>query len=146
MKPFFLLLVLSVSVVAGADDRPVVGLKKTAEIGGVSMSVTPLNLAEREATTIDFQIAMDTHSGALPSDMLASARLVEEGGAEIAPLAWSGGKGGHHLSGRLSFPAAGSEKLAVLTLVLRSAGGRNDARFEWSIPSKPAKGIAGGAI
>jgi hypothetical protein len=145
MKPFFLLLVLFVSVVAGAADRAIVGQKKTAEIGGVNMSAALLGPAEREAATIDFQIVMDTHSGALPSDMLASAKLIGEGGAEITPLAWSGGKGGHHLSGKLSFPAAGSEKLAVLTLVLKNVGGRSDARFEWNIPSKSVKNTGGGA-
>jgi hypothetical protein len=145
MKSVFLLLVLLVSVVAGAESRAAAGQKKTAEMGGVTVSVTPLNLADSGTTTIDFQLIMDTHAGALPADMLALAKLVGEAGEEIAASAWSGGKEGHHLSGRLSFPAAGSAEREVLTLVLKSTDGRNDMRFEWRVPSKSAGNFTGGA-
>jgi hypothetical protein len=145
MKSVFLLLVVLVSVVAGAETRAAAGQRKTAEIGGVTVSVTPLNLAERGPTTIDFQIVVDTHAGALPSNISAIAKLVGEKGAETPPFAWSGGSGGHHLSGRLSFPAAGSEEKGVLTLVLKSVDGRNDMRFEWNVPSKSAINFTGGA-
>jgi hypothetical protein len=144
MKPSLLLLVLLVSVVAGGESRAAAGQKQTAEMGGVTVSVTPLNPAEVGAATIDFQISMDTHMGALPSNMLTFAKFVGEGGEEILPSTWSGGKGGHHLSGRLSFPAAGSGERGVLTLVLKSVDGRNDMRFEWRVSSKSANNFAGG--
>ena len=104
-----LFLVMMASVVAGAEARAVPCQRKTAEMGGVAVSVTPLNLAESGAATIDFQFAADTHAGALPSDMRAFTWLIGQGGTEIPPLAWSGGKGGHHLLGA-SFPVTGAEK------------------------------------
>jgi hypothetical protein len=61
--------------------------KKTAAVGGVTVSVTPLNRAAAGSATIDFQITMDTHAGALASDMLKVAKLVGEKGAEILPVA-----------------------------------------------------------
>jgi hypothetical protein len=145
MKSFFLLLVLLVSMVAGAEGRTAAGQEKTAEMGGVKVPVTLLDPAEGAKATIDFQLIMDTHMGALPADMRTFAKLVGEGGAETPPSAWSGGKGGHHLSGRLSFPAAGSGERGVLTLVLKSADGRNDMRFEWRVPSKSVSSFTGGA-
>jgi hypothetical protein len=145
MKTAFLLLVLLVSVLAGAEDRAAPGQKKTAEKGGVSVSVIPLNLAEGATATIDFQLVMDTHSGALPSDMISFAKLVGEGGVETPPFAWNGGRGGHHLSGTLSFPAVIRKEGGSLTLILKSVDGRNDMRFEWEVPSKSAHNITGGA-
>lgn len=145
MKSIFLLLVLFVSVLAGAEDRAAPGQKQTAEKGGVTVSVIPLDLSGNGTATIDFQLMLDTHSGALPTDMRASARLIGEGGAEVPPTTWNGSKGGHHVSGTLSFPAAGSEERGVLTLVLKSVDGRNDFRFEWKVPSKSAANTTGGA-
>jgi hypothetical protein len=145
MKSMFLLLVLFVSVVAGAEERSAPGQKQTAEKGGVTVSVIPLNLAESGKATIDLRITLDTHSGALPSDIRAFARLIGEGGAEVPPITWSSGKGGHHVSGTLSFPAAGSEERGVLTFILKSVDGQNDFRFEWEVPSKSARNTTGGA-
>jgi hypothetical protein len=144
MKSAFLLLVLLVSVFAGAEDRTVPGQKKTAVMGGVTVSVIPLNPEVSATAKVDFQLIMDTHAGALPLDMLAFAKLMGENGAEIPPIAWSGTRGGHHLSGKLSFPAAGLVRRSVLTLVMKSVDGRMDMRFEWKIPSKSASNSTGG--
>jgi hypothetical protein len=144
MKPVLLFLALLVSISAGAENRAAAGQTRTAQIGGVSVSVTPLNLAERDAATTDFKIVMDTHSDALPSNMLASAVLIGQAGKESQPLTWSGGRGGHHLSGKLSFPATGREEGGIITLVLKKVDGRGDERFEWKTPWKSANNIEGG--
>jgi hypothetical protein len=143
MKPVFLLLVVVVSVAAGAEDRAVASLTKTAQVGGVYVSVTPLNLTERGSATIDFTVALETHSGSLP-DVLNSASLIRQGGGETQPLTWSGGKGGHHLSGKLSFPGAGRGKDGVITMVLKRLDGRGDARLEWKLPVKSVNNSAVG--
>jgi len=143
MKPVVLLLVLFVAVGAGAEDRTTAAQTQTAQIGGVNVSVTPLNLTERGAATADFQVALNTHMGALPG-MLSSASLIWEGGREVHAMTWSGGRGGHHLLGKLSFPAAGGEKNGAFTLVLKRLDGKNDARFEWKVPLKSANNTAGG--
>jgi hypothetical protein len=90
---------------------------------------------------------MDSHAGSMPSDMRAFARLVGEGGAETRPSAWawSSENEGHHRSVRLSFPAAGLEAGGVCTLVLGSDDVRNGRRFEWTLPSKAANRLTGGA-
>ena len=147
MKSVFLFLVLLVSVLAGAEDRAAAdpGPKKTAEKGGVNVSVIPLNLGAGGAASIDFQLVMDTHAGALPTDMIAFAKLVGEGGVETPPFAWTGGRGGHHLSGTLSFPSVVRKEGGSLSLTLKKVDGRNDIHFEWRVPSKSAHNVTGGA-
>ncbi len=144
MKSFFPFLLLIVALAAGAEDRTVSLQKRTAAVGGVTVSVTPVALASAGSERIDFQIVMDTHSGALPSDMLSVARLLWGRGTAIAPVSWSGARGGHHLSGRLSFHAAGSEAAMDFSLLLRSLDGKNDLRFEWRLPSSVAGTSPGG--
>jgi hypothetical protein len=134
MKPglfFLLFLVFAGLAVAGAQTPGNLSQRKTAEAGGVTVSVTLL--PPGQTATIDFQLVLDTHAGALPADMLKVAKLREEGAREVSPLAWSGGKGGHHLAGKLSFPAAGLAPAGkAFTLLLQGVGGRNDLRFEWT--------------
>ena len=145
MKSIFLLLVLLVSVLAGAEDRAAPDRKKTTETGGVSVSVIPLNLEESGAATIDFQLVMDTHAGALPTDLVSFARLAGDSGVETPPFAWIGGRGGHHLSGTLSFPAVVRKEGGSLSFTLKKVDGRNDIHFEWRVPSKSAHNVTGGA-
>ena len=145
MKSVIVLLILVVSVLAGAEVRAASGQKKTAEKGGVSVSVIPLNLEESGAATIDFQLVMDTHAGALPTDLIQFARLAGDSGVETPPFVWIGGRGGHHLSGTLSFPSAVRKEGGSLSLTLKKVDGRNDIHFEWRVPSKSAHNVTGGA-
>lgn len=133
MKPAFFLLLLSVfSVVVGAESKAAPGQRKTAEVGGVVVSATLLQPVESRAATIDFQLIMNTHMGSLPTNMLEAAKLIEQGGRAISPSAWTGGKGGHHLSGKLSFPADAASPGGTYTLLLQDIDGQNDLRFEWT--------------
>ena len=133
MKPAFILLLLLVfSVAVGAEGTAASVQRKTAEVGGVAVSVTLLQPAESGSATIDFQLVMNTHRGSLPTDMLNVAKLLEKGGEVIPPLAWSGGKGGHHLKGKLSFPADRTAIGGTFTLMLQGIDGQNDLRFEWT--------------
>jgi len=127
---FLLSLAFAGAAGAGAQATGYPDQRRTARAGGVTVSVTLL--PPGHAATIDFQLALDTHAGSLP-DMLEAARLLESGGREVSPLAWSGGRGGHHLAGKLSFPAAGlSASGQTLTLLLQGVGGRDDLRFKWT--------------
>ncbi len=138
MKPaLILLLLLMFSIAVGAEGTAAPGQRKTAEVGGIVVSVTLLKPAESDSATIDFQLVMNTHQGSLPTNMLSVAKLLESGGEVIPPVAWSGGKGGHHLSGKLSFPAGGTRPGGSLTLMLQGIDGQNDLRFEW----KPTGGV-----
>lgn len=103
------------------------------------MVVTPLNLG-MPGKTLDFKVAMDTHSVELAYDLTKTAILRINRGREYAPLSWDGGSGGHHLSGKLSFPAtdaSGQPVLAldvkVLELILKGIGGVPSRVFRWDL-------------
>lgn len=92
--------------------------------GAVSVAVTPLN-ADQDGATLDFEVAMNTHSVDLSMDLAQLAQLVTDTGREVQAVAWSGEAGGHHVSGVLSFPATGDgvpllEGATTLTLTLEN--------------------------
>jgi hypothetical protein len=92
------------------------------EQGAVAVSITPLEASD-DATTLDFEVAMNTHSVDLSMDLARLATLVTDTGGEVQAVGWSGGAGGHHVSGVLSFPAAGGgtallEGATTMTLTL----------------------------
>jgi hypothetical protein len=74
------------------------------EQGAVTVEIRPLNL-DQPGETLDFEVRMDTHSVDLSMDLAALATLTTDTGRTVQAAAWDGGAGGHHVSGRLSFPA-----------------------------------------
>ncbi len=69
------------------------------------MAVTPQNLAA-SATSWDFKVALDTHSGELNDDLVKTAALLDDKGGRHVPVKWEGaGPGGHHRDGTLKFNA-----------------------------------------
>ncbi len=129
--------VLGAASAVAQDDA---GLKRAAEAGGVTVIVTPVNLEDVAAPTIDFQVIMDTHSYNLAFDMTSIASLRSEKGNEESASAWSGGKGGHHVSGRLSFPAGPLRAEGSLTLTMKGVGGGKDISFTWKGAGKVSTG------
>ena len=113
--------------VSGAD------LTQTKDEAAVTVKVTPLNLQDGSAATLDFKIALDTHSVDLSYDLTAIATLRSEVGEEAKPAKWDGpGGGGHHREGVLSFPALKNRGQA-LTLVLRGIADVPERTFVWSV-------------
>ena len=108
---------------------PAGDLARTDEGGAVTIVVTPLNL-EGGSSTLDFEVAMNTHSVDLGFDLATMAALKTDSGAEIAPSAYQGGSG-HHVKGLLSFPEAPTEGARTLTLVIRDAAGVAERTFTW---------------
>ena len=106
------------------------------EQGAVSVAVTPLAVGD-EGTSLDFEVAMNTHSVDLSMDLAALATLTTDTGAEVTARSWDAPLGGHHATGVLSFPAAASGGLLLdgattLTLTLLDV----DApvrTFTWSL-------------
>lgn len=93
------------------------------EQGAVTVAVTPLNLGS-PGDTLDFEIAMNTHSVDLSMDLTQIATLTTDTGKTVEATAWDGPSGGHHVSGTLSFPAAVNgapllEGASTLTLTIR---------------------------
>ena len=79
-------------------------LARTDEQGAVVFAVTPLNL-ETTADTLEFDVAMNTHSVDLSMDLSALATLSTDTGITVQPTLWNAPRGGHHVSGKLVFPA-----------------------------------------
>jgi len=116
--------------------QPEQALTLTDAQGSVTVEVTPRNLGD-SGDTLDFEIAMDTHSVDLGMDLTALATLSTNTGWSVQPLTWNGGRGGHHVSGTLSFPAqvdgaALLEGATALTLVLREVDAPERV-FSWEI-------------
>lgn len=99
---------------------------------GVTITVAPAPLTEA-AGNWEFQISLDTHSGALGDDLLSSSRLLDSQGGEHAPLAWDGdAAGGHHRKGMLRF-APLKPMPSELRLRLHRAGEPKPRLFVWQL-------------
>lgn len=112
---------------------------RTAEAGGVTVQVTPLNLNDPAAETLRFAVVMDTHSVDLGVD-LAQLATLQAGVNEVKALEWQAPPGGgHHVSGALSFPAVDADGQPTLgaantvTLVIRNLAGVPWRTFTWTL-------------
>ncbi len=122
-----------------ASAAPAQDLARTDEQGAVTVEVTPLDL-NNAAQALDFEVAMNTHSVDLGMDLAALATLTTDTGHTARATTWDAPKGGHHVSGRLSFPASadgapllkGAKKL-TLTLQNLDAPERT---FTWDLPGQ----------
>lgn len=104
---------------------------QTVEGGSVTIKVTPT--AFRMGEPLEFDIAMDTHSVDLASDMLKAVILRDDSGMEFTPTAWNGpGGGGHHREGKIKFaPLTMSTK--SLTLVVKNIAGVPERVYKWDV-------------
>lgn len=103
---------------------------QTSSEGAVIVTVLPKTVSE---SGWEFEITLDTHSGALDEDMVAVAVLVDDAGKEYAPLAWEGDSpGGHHREGILKFEAL-APKPETIKLVIRGVGGISERVFIWQV-------------
>jgi hypothetical protein len=111
-------------------------LSRLDEQGAVVFEVTPLNLGT-PADTLDFDVAMNTHSVDLGMDLAALSTLSTDNGVVVQASKWDAVPGGHHVEGTLIFPSAqdgtsileGASKL-TLTIVDVDAPSRV---FEWEL-------------
>ena len=108
-------------------------LTRTNDQAAVTVEVTPLNPNDKTAATLDFQIALNTHSVDLSFDLTAIAALRGDLGEEVKPTKWDGPtSGGHHVSGTLTFPQM-KDRGKSLTLVLRGIAGVPERTFVWNV-------------
>lgn len=116
---------------------PDAGLMRVDEQGMVVLEVTPANLGSA-ADTLEFDVAMNTHSVDLSMDLAALSTLSTDTGRTVQPLRWDAPPGGgHHVSGKLIFPSVvdgkylleGASKL-TLTILNVDAPSR---LFEWDL-------------
>lgn len=106
--------------------------------GNVTVSVTPLNL-DQPGETLDFEVALNTHSVDLSMDLAQLATLTTDDGKRVRPAAWDAPMGGHHVSGKLSFPAQVEGEIVLdgahsLTLTLQNIDAPERV-FTWQLSS-----------
>lgn len=106
------------------------------EQGAVSVAVTPLNMSGA-APTLDFEVAMNTHSVDLGMDLATLATLTTDDGRTVNATLWDAVPGGHHVSGVLSFPAAEGGTAVIanasrLTLTIHDVDAP-ERIFSWSL-------------
>jgi hypothetical protein len=91
-------------------------LTRTDSQGQVTVTVIPINL-ENPSDTLIFDVSMNTHSVNLTMDLSKLARLTADNGKSAQVAQWDGpSSGGHHVGGKLSFPAkefSGAKKLTL---------------------------------
>jgi hypothetical protein len=106
--------------------------------GEVTVSVTPLNLDADEGT-LNFDVAMDTHSVDLTMDLAELAILTTDNGRSLEAVSWDAVPGGHHVPGQLVFPAFLDDTPLLadatsLTLTIRGVGVDAPTRtFTWTL-------------
>ncbi|HLO17553.1 MAG TPA: hypothetical protein VK206_22175 [Anaerolineales bacterium] len=111
-------------------------LARTDEQGAVVFAVTPLNL-ETTADTLEFDVAMNTHSVDLSMDLATLSTLSTDTGLTIQATKWDATPGGHHVSGKLIFPASANGKSILedakkLTLTIANVDAASRV-FEWEL-------------
>lgn len=79
-------------------------LTRVDQQGAVVVEVNPLNLSA-PAGTLEFDVALETHSVELDMDLAALATLTTDTGLTVQATVWDAPRGGHHVSGTLIFPA-----------------------------------------
>jgi hypothetical protein len=111
-------------------------LTRLDEQGAVIFEVTPLNLGT-PADTLEFDVAMNTHSVDLSMDLAPLSTLSTDTGVTVQASKWDAVPGGHHVEGTLIFPSAQAGKFILegatkltLTIVNVDAPSR---LFEWEL-------------
>ena len=108
-------------------------LTQTEDEAMVTVAVTPLNLNDKSVATLDFKIALNTHSVDLGYDLTAIATLSNDAGEKVQPIKWDGpAGGGHHREGTLSFPQL-KNRSQELTLTLRGIAAVPERTFTWKV-------------
>lgn len=105
--------------------------RQTSQGSGVEVVAKALDVSDDTAEFQRFEVEFTTHAANLDFDLAASALLGDEKGTVVPADSWTGGRGGHHLSGILSFRAQdllGFQSLD-LTLDLPGLGKRT---FSWT--------------
>jgi hypothetical protein len=111
-------------------------LARLDEQGAVVFEVTPLKLGT-PADTLQFDVAINTHSVDLSMDLAALSTLSTDTGVTVQASKWDAVPGGHHVSGTLIFPSAQDGKFILegaskLTLTIANVDVPSRV-FEWEL-------------
>ncbi len=150
MKMWLILLIVLASLILAACSSPTASapaanaattkaapaadnLTRTDNEAMVTVAVTPLNLDNASAATLDFDVALNTHSVDLSYDLTQIATLRNDAGEQVKATKWNGpAGGGHHRDGTLSFPQL-KQRGKTLTLTLRGIADVPERTFTWKV-------------
>lgn len=97
--------------------------------GELSIAAKPTNFAFEKPVQIE--ITFTAHQGDLNFDPTKQAVLISNI-EQLQPISWSGGNGGHHLSGFLVFPPL-SKGDTKMTLIIKDIYGVAERTFLWNL-------------
>lgn len=114
---------------SGSDVPQQAFASQTDSQAEVTMEVTPKSLgAGKEAV---FQVTLNTHAVELDKDLAQISILMDDKGVKYQAVSWTGGTGGHHLSGDLVFSKI-SEDVTSVELIISGIGGV-ERTFKWTL-------------
>lgn len=124
------------SVSSGDSSPQFDSATRTDGQGAIIFEVTPLNL-NAPADTLEFDIALNTHSIDLSMDLASTATLATDTGVTVPASLWDAPRGGHHVSGKLIFPATMNGKPVLegatkITLAILNVDAPSRV-FEWEL-------------
>jgi len=129
--------VTGTATAASPASAPGGAVGQSVEGGGVTVKVTPANLKDSDADTLDFTVSLDTHTVELNYDLVQLAVLTDNLGNEYSPASWTPEQSdGHHVGGLLSFGDRVTileEGVTELTLTVKDVAGIAERFFVWSI-------------
>jgi hypothetical protein len=99
---------------------------RRSEVGRLTVSATPLNLADLQATTLDFALVGDG-PGIDPGVDLARLASLRFGSQQITATAWQ------PETGVLSFPASDLTGVRMVTLMIRNLADAPLRTFTWTL-------------
>jgi hypothetical protein len=118
-----------------ATTAPLADLTQIAQIGPVEIVVTPANIEEAEAATLDFTVAFNSHTEEIDIDLAKSATLMM-GDEELAPAVWeTDSLKGHHIKGILRFARESAlvSDATEMTLTIGGLPGGAEYSFTWAL-------------
>jgi hypothetical protein len=104
--------------------------------GAIEVSITPEEIVSA-ANTLNFDVALNTHSVDLSMDLAELAFLRTDSGVSVQATKWDAPLGGHHVSGTLVFPAENSGKSILdgatsITIVIQNLDAPERV-FTWNL-------------
>jgi hypothetical protein len=127
----------SLTPTSPSTDLPL-DLTRTDGQGAVTVEIKPLNL-DHPGDTLDFDVEMNTHSVDLGMDLTQLATLTTDSSQPIPASKWdTPQRGGHHVSGTLSFPTSYEGKPVLpgatrITITIQNVDAATRL-FTWQLP------------
>jgi len=111
-------------------------ITRTDQQGAIIFEITPLNL-DAPTDTLEFDVVLTTHSIDLSMDLATPSTLTTDTGVSVDATLWDAPLGGHHVEGKLIFPATKDGKLILegatkLTLTILNVDAPSRI-FEWEL-------------